>query len=47
MQQRPQAAPAPQPAKPKPPEPPPEFQEGAIAKMDAAGLIAIIKDWLA
>ncbi len=44
MQQRPQAAPAPQAAKPKPPEPPPEFQEGAIATMDAAGLIAIIKD---
>jgi HEAT repeat protein len=28
----------------KPPQPPPEFQEGAIAQMDAAGLIAIVKN---
>ncbi len=44
MQQATQPAPAPQPAKPKPPEPPPEFQEGHIAGMDAAGLIRILKD---
>jgi HEAT repeat protein len=33
-------------AKPKqpPPMPPPEFREGAIATMDAAGLIGILKD---
>lgn len=38
--------PAPQAAKPKPrnPVPPAELQEGAIAKMDAAGLIAILKN---
>jgi HEAT repeat protein len=41
MQQTTPATPA---AKPKPPEPPPEFQEGAIATMDAAGLIAILKN---
>ena len=33
-----------QPAKPKPPEPPPEFQEHAIATMDAAALIGILQD---
>jgi HEAT repeat protein len=33
-----------QPAKPKPPEPPPEFQERAIATMDAAALIGILQD---
>lgn len=46
MQQQTRPAPAPEPAKarPKPPEPPPEFQEGNIATMDAAGLIAILKD---
>jgi HEAT repeat protein len=32
------------PAKPKPPEPPPEFQERAIATMDAAALIGILQD---
>lgn len=39
-------APAPQAAKPRPkaPVPPPEFEEGPIAKMDAAGLIAILKN---
>ncbi len=38
--------PAPQAAKPKPKPlaPPPEFQEGAIATMDAAGLIRILTD---
>jgi HEAT repeat protein len=30
--------------KPKPPEPPPEFQEGDIARMDAAALIRILTD---
>jgi hypothetical protein len=30
--------------KPKPPEPPPEFQEGAIATMEAAALIGILRD---
>ncbi len=30
--------------KPKAPEPPPEFQERAIAGMDAAGLIGVLKD---
>ena len=44
MQQSTQPAPAPQAAKPKPPEPPPEFQEGAIAKMDAPALIRILTD---
>lgn len=42
-----QQAPAPRPAKaarPKPAPPPPEFQEGAIEKMDAAALIAVLKD---
>jgi HEAT repeat protein len=43
MQSKP-SAPAPQAAKPKAPVAPPEFQEGAIAKMDAAGLIRILKD---
>lgn len=36
-----QAVPA---AKPKPPVPPAEFQEGAIGKMDAAGLIRVLSD---
>jgi HEAT repeat protein len=44
MQQPTTPAPKPQGAKPRPPEPPPEFQEGAIATMDAAGLIRILKD---
>ncbi|WP_321477623.1 HEAT repeat domain-containing protein [uncultured Paludibaculum sp.] len=44
MQQTTPTAPAVQPAKPKPPEPPPEFQEGAIATMDAAGLLGLLKD---
>lgn len=42
MQQPITPAPKPQAAKPKPPEPPPHFQEGAIAKMDAAGLVKIL-----
>jgi HEAT repeat protein len=44
MQQTTPPAPAPQAAKPKPPVPPAEFQEGAIATMDAAGILAILKD---
>jgi HEAT repeat protein len=44
MQQTTQPAPAPQAAKPKPPAPPPEFQEGTLATMDAAGLIRILTD---
>ena len=40
MQNAPQTAPE----KPKPPYTPPEFKEGDIAAMDAAGLIAILKD---
>lgn len=36
--------PAAQAAKPKAPVPPPEFQEGAIARMDAAGLISILRN---
>lgn len=44
MQQTTPPAPAPQAAKPKPPVPPAEFQEGAIATMDAAGLIRILND---
>ena len=44
MQQTTQSAPAPQAAKPKPPAPPPEFQEGDIARMDAAALIRILTD---
>jgi HEAT repeat protein len=46
MLQTAQTAPAPQAAKPKPkpPEPPPEFQEGDIARMDAAALIGILTD---
>jgi hypothetical protein len=36
--------PAAQPAKPKPPVPPADFREGDIAKLDAAALIAIVKD---
>ena len=44
MQQTTQSAPAPQAAKPKPPAPPPEFQEGNIARMDAAALIRILTD---
>lgn len=44
MQQSSQPAPAPQTTKPKPPEPPPHFREGAIATMDAAGLIGILKN---
>lgn len=44
MQQTTPPAPAPQAAKPKPPVPPAEFQEGAIATMDAAGIVGILKD---
>lgn len=46
MQQTTQAPQAPQAAKPKPapPKPPAEFQEGAIATMDAAGLVRILSD---
>jgi HEAT repeat protein len=47
MMQQTTAKPAPaaaKPARPKPPQPPPEFQEGAIATMDAAGLVRILKD---
>ncbi len=44
MQQTRQPAPAPQPAKPQPPTPPLEFQEGNIARMDAAALIRILTD---
>lgn len=44
MQQTTPTAPAAQPARPKPPVPPAEFQEGAIATMDAAGLIRILTD---
>jgi len=42
MQQTTQPAPAPQPAKQAPPTPPLEFQEGDIARMDAASLIRIL-----
>jgi len=44
MQQTTAKAPAAAAPKPAPPTPPPNFQEGAIATMDAAGLIAILKD---
>jgi HEAT repeat protein len=44
MPQTPQTAPATKPAKPKPVLPPPEFQEGAIATMDAPALIRILND---
>lgn len=44
MQQTTQTPAAPPAAKPKPPVPPPEFQEGAIATMDGAGLARIIGD---
>lgn len=46
MQQTAQPKPAPAPAapKPKPAGPPPEFQEGAIATMDAAAITAVLKD---
>lgn len=44
MQQTTPRTAAAKPAKPKPPAPPPEFQEGAIATMDAAGLLHILKD---
>jgi len=44
MQQTTQPVPAPQAAKPKPAAPPPEFQEGDIARMDAAALIGILTD---
>jgi HEAT repeat protein len=44
MQQTTPQPPAAKPAKPRPPEPPPEFQEGKIATMDAAGLVGILKD---
>jgi len=44
MPQQQTPTPAAAPAKPKPPVPPTEFQEGEIAKMSAAELIAIIKD---
>jgi HEAT repeat protein len=44
MPQTTPTAPASKPAKPKPVLPPPEFQEGAIATMDAAGLIRILND---
>lgn len=36
--------PAATPPKPKPPAPPPELQEGAIAAMDGAALLTILKD---
>ena len=44
MQQTTKSAAATQAAKPGPPVPPPEFQEGEIARMDAAGLIRILND---
>lgn len=44
MPQTTQTAPATKPAKPKPVLPPPEFQEGAIATMNAAGLVRILND---
>lgn len=44
MLQAPTAVPAPQPAKPKPPQPPTQFQEGDIARMDAAALVGILRD---
>jgi hypothetical protein len=44
MQQPTPSAPKPQAAKPKPPAPPPEFQEGAIATMDAAALVRMLND---
>jgi HEAT repeat protein len=44
MQQTTKSAPAPQAEKPKPPSPPPGFQEGAIATMNAAALLHILKD---
>lgn len=44
MQQTTPTPPAAKPAKPKPPEPPPEFQEGVIATMSPADLIALLKD---
>lgn len=44
MQQTRPNTPAVKPAKPRPPAPPPEYQEGDIAKLDAAALIGIIKD---
>lgn len=44
MQQPAQPKPAPQAAKPAPPQPPAEFQEGAIATMDAQALIRILND---
>lgn len=44
MAQTPAQTPATQPAKPKPPTPPAEFQEGDIARLDAAALIKILKD---
>lgn len=44
MQQNPQTPPAVKPAKPAPPKPPAEMEEGAIAKMDAAGLVRILGD---
>lgn len=44
MQQATQTAPATAAAKPPKPTPPLEFQEGDIAKMDAAGLVKILSD---
>jgi len=44
MPQTTPAAPAAQAPKPKPPAPPPQFQEGAIATMDAAALVRILND---
>ncbi|MCC6588540.1 MAG: HEAT repeat domain-containing protein [Bryobacterales bacterium] len=44
MQNTNQTAPAPAPVKPKPPYTPPEFKEGDLATMDAAALVAILKD---
>jgi HEAT repeat protein len=46
MQNTPNAQPAPKPAEPQKPRtvPPPEFQEGAIATMDAAALVAVLSD---
>lgn len=44
MQQTTPVTPPVKPARPKPPAPPSEFQEGAIATMDAAGLMRILGD---
>ncbi|MFN7995049.1 MAG: hypothetical protein U0Q18_15685 [Bryobacteraceae bacterium] len=44
MQQTTKPAPAAQKEESKPPVPPPEFEEGVIAGMDAAGLVRILTD---